>query len=161
MTRLNPPVTQRGKEPTALDVSNPDKVVRLLSVGWSLADGEKFDAEKAKKKKPRELNAADLGNREVALGLTTTSDDTSATESSGGDTTLDDIPDDEGEGEEDEEEDSSAGVAKAASAGSLPGLSGKTRDALVAIAEAEGVKIESDANKPTIKRLIEAHRENQ
>lgn len=154
MTDLIPPVNPKGKPPVALSVSDPAKVQRMLGNGWQLAEGETFDPSTVKADKPRELNAPDLG-------LRTDSDDTS-----GGDISLDDIPDsdededDDEDGDEDEEPASTTGatVPRPQGTGSLPGLSGKSRDALAAIAKAEGVSFAADATKPDIKRAIEAHR---
>lgn len=153
MTDLIPPVNPKGKPPVVLSVNDPAKVQRMLGNGWQLAEGETFDPSTIKADKPRELNAPDLG-------LRTDSDDTS-----GGDVTLNDIPDadddDDDEDADDDEEPASTGGAPAprpVHTGSLPGLSGKSRDALAAIAKAEGVAFAADATKPDIKRAIEAHR---
>jgi len=137
----------------ALDVPN-SKVAKYLARGWLLVEGESYSPEVKKGKRVLEVDptivesvsggrAADpLGVTVSALG--TEGDSAAASEDTGA------------EGEDDESEAEGEGDGEAN--GDQRSLSGLTKEALLTIAEAEGVEVNPDANKIVIKSAIEAAR---
>lgn len=156
MVILIPNTHVKGRAAVPLGVSRPEKIERLLRAGWSLGEGESFE---------RIALPEDVKKPPVATNVAS-GDVPTANDNFEGDVSLDDIPDGDGEGDDGEsgddgEEPASTHPAPApapVAAGSLPGLSGKSRDALAKIADNEGVQYAADATKPDIKRAIEAHR---
>lgn len=119
------------REPTAVDV-RPGRVEHYLSRGWHLAEGEDFEVESSP-------DAALNPGEKVDLEAET--------------------PDVKADGENfDNGQPLGVDAVVKTAPASLPGLSGKTKEALEAIATNEGVEFDSDTSKPDLKRAIETKR---
>lgn len=137
----------------ALDVPN-SKVPKYLARGWQLAEGEEYTPEVQKGKRVLEVDPSIVesvsgGRAADPIGVTVSAPEVENT-STGEDTNK--------SGEDEDDDESATGDAATETSGPQRSLSGLAKEALLTIAEAEGVEVNPDANKIVIKSAIEAAR---